>query len=107
MADNDKRNRSPRRGLPGFDLGGGSGGSGNSQQDRARRIRSFVWIGVILVLVLLLLRNLAPQGQVVNYSQFLGFVRQVGLERVLRERVRLPVQERRTGFTVVHNRRPG
>jgi hypothetical protein len=32
----------------------------------------------------------------------LGFVRQVGLERVLRERLRLPVQERRTGFTVVH-----
>src|SRR5690349_17503149 len=29
------------------------------------------------------------------------FVRQVGLERVLRERLRLPVQERRTGFTVV------
>ena len=76
MADDDNRNRTPRRGLPGFDLGGGSGGSGNSQQDRARRIRSFVWIGVILILVLLLLRNLAPQAQTVNYSQFLGFVRQ-------------------------------
>src|SRR5207244_8232555 len=34
-------------------------------------------------------------------AAFLEFVRQVGLERVLRERVRLPVQERRTGFTVV------
>jgi hypothetical protein len=34
-------------------------------------------------------------------AAFVGFVRQVGLERVLRERVRLPVQERRTGFTVV------
>src|SRR5262245_41133938 len=30
-----------------------------------------------------------------------SFVREVGVERVLRERVRLPVQERRTGFTVV------
>ena len=34
-------------------------------------------------------------------AAFLRFVRQVGLERVLRERVRLPVQERRTGFTGV------
>ncbi len=34
-------------------------------------------------------------------AAFLGFVRQVGLERVLRERLRLPVQERRTGLTVV------
>src|SRR5919201_6558728 len=33
-------------------------------------------------------------------AAFLRFVRQVGLERVLRERVRLPVQERRTGFSV-------
>jgi hypothetical protein len=32
-------------------------------------------------------------------AAFLGFVRQVGLERVLRERVRLPMQERRSGFT--------
>src|SRR5437763_12388083 len=34
-------------------------------------------------------------------AAFLGFVRQVGLERVLRQRVHLPVQERRTGFSVV------
>src|SRR5919197_4234351 len=34
-------------------------------------------------------------------AAFLGFVRQVGVARVLGERVRLPVQERRTGFTVV------
>jgi hypothetical protein len=33
-------------------------------------------------------------------AAFLRFVRQVGLDRVLRERVRLPVQERRTGFSV-------
>src|SRR5437660_12351840 len=39
-------------------------------------------------------------------AAFLRFVHQVGLERVLRERVRLPVQERRTGFTVVHTK-PG
>jgi hypothetical protein len=37
-------------------------------------------------------------------AAFLEFVRQVGLERVLRERVRLPVQERRTGFTGVQKR---
>ena len=30
---------------------------------------------------------------------FLAFVGQAGLERVLRERVRLPLQERRSGFT--------
>jgi hypothetical protein len=30
---------------------------------------------------------------------FVGFARQVGAERALRERVRLPVQERRTGST--------
>ena len=34
-------------------------------------------------------------------AAFLGFVRQLGLERVLHERVRLPVQERRSGFSVV------
>jgi hypothetical protein len=32
---------------------------------------------------------------------FLAFARQAGAERALRERVRLPVQERRTGFTHV------
>lgn len=32
-------------------------------------------------------------------ASFLSFVRQAGVERTLRERVRLPVQERRTGFT--------
>ena len=32
---------------------------------------------------------------------FLRFVRRAGVERALAERVRLPVQERRTGFTVV------
>jgi hypothetical protein len=32
-------------------------------------------------------------------AAFLGFLRRSGAERALRERVRLPVQERRTGFT--------
>ena len=47
------------------------------------------------------------EGQPVGSSSraglaaWLQFVRQVGLARVLRERLRLPVQERRTGFTVV------
>jgi hypothetical protein len=34
-------------------------------------------------------------------AAFLAFVRRAGVARALRERVRLPVQERRTGFTVV------
>ena len=34
-------------------------------------------------------------------ASFLGFARRAGVERALRERVRLPVQERRTGFTHV------
>jgi len=34
-------------------------------------------------------------------AAFLGFVRHAGVARALRERVRLPVQERRTGFTLV------
>ena len=34
-------------------------------------------------------------------AAFLEFVRRVDLERVLHERVRLPVQERRSGFSVV------
>jgi DDE family transposase len=34
-------------------------------------------------------------------ASFLGFVRRAGVERALAEAVRLPVQERRTGFTVV------
>lgn len=51
-----------------------------------------------------------PEGQPLGTTARAGlahfgrFVRSVGLARVLRERLRLPQQERRSGFTVVQNR---
>jgi cell division protease FtsH len=71
----ENRNRNTRRGgLPGFDMGGGSGN--NNAQDRQRRTRLIIWVTVLVVVGWVLFQSVNPGGKSIEYSQFLGYVRQ-------------------------------